>query len=67
VNLFILVTSAVASASGDSGSRWGELDRTYPRPIVSHAIAREVALEAFSRIRGEKHGQQAIDVKGGVP
>ncbi len=29
-----------------------ELGRTYPEPIVSHAIAREVALEAFARIRG---------------
>jgi deoxyribodipyrimidine photo-lyase len=34
-----------------------ELDRTYPRPIVSHAIAREVALEAFSRISAGKPGQ----------
>jgi deoxyribodipyrimidine photo-lyase len=25
------------------------LDLTYPRPIVSHAIARVVALEAFSK------------------
>jgi len=31
-----------------------ELDRTYPRPIVSHSIAREVALEAFARIKGGK-------------
>lgn len=29
-----------------------ELGKHYPRPIVSHAIAREVALEAFSRLRG---------------
>ena len=28
-----------------------ELGRTYPEPIVSHAIAREVALEAFARIK----------------
>jgi deoxyribodipyrimidine photo-lyase len=28
------------------------LDRTYPSPIVSHAIAREVALEAFGKIKG---------------
>jgi deoxyribodipyrimidine photo-lyase len=28
-----------------------ELGRTYPEPIVSHAIAREVALEAFSRLK----------------
>jgi len=27
------------------------LNRTYPEPIVSHAIAREVALEAFSKIK----------------
>jgi len=27
------------------------LGRTYPEPIVSHAIAREVALEAFARIK----------------
>lgn len=26
------------------------LDRTYPRPMVNHAIAREVALEAFARL-----------------
>jgi deoxyribodipyrimidine photo-lyase len=42
-----------------------ELGHTYPRPIVSHAIAREVALEAFSKIRGGKHGQRDIDAKGG--
>jgi deoxyribodipyrimidine photo-lyase len=29
-----------------------ERERTYPRPLVSHAIAREIALEAFSKIRG---------------
>ncbi len=28
------------------------LDRTYPRPVVSHAIAREVALEAYARLKG---------------
>ncbi len=28
-----------------------ELDRTYPRAIVSHAIAREVALEAYARTK----------------
>ena len=28
-----------------------ELDRTYPRPIVSHLISREVALEAYQRIK----------------
>ena len=27
-----------------------ELERTYPRPIVSHLVAREVALEAYRRI-----------------
>ena len=42
------------------------LDRTYPRPIVSHAIAREVALEAFARIRGGRNGQREIDPKGGA-
>lgn len=42
-----------------------ELERTYPRPIVSHAIAREVALEAFSKIRSGKPGQRGIDAKGG--
>ncbi|MBN2507186.1 MAG: deoxyribodipyrimidine photo-lyase, partial [Verrucomicrobia bacterium] len=31
-----------------------ELGRNYPQPIVSHAIAREVALEAFARIRSGK-------------
>lgn len=33
-----------------------ELGRTYPRPIVSHAIAREVALEAFSRLKSPQRG-----------
>jgi deoxyribodipyrimidine photo-lyase len=28
-----------------------ELGTTYPRPIVSHGIAREVALEAFARLK----------------
>jgi deoxyribodipyrimidine photo-lyase len=28
-----------------------ELGRTYPEPIVSHAMAREVALEAFARMK----------------
>ncbi len=28
-----------------------ELGGTYPKPIVSHAIAREVALEAFARVK----------------
>jgi deoxyribodipyrimidine photo-lyase len=28
-----------------------ELDRTYPRPIVSHLVSREVALEAYEAIR----------------
>ncbi|MBM3878025.1 MAG: deoxyribodipyrimidine photo-lyase [Verrucomicrobia bacterium] len=31
-----------------------ELGRDYPEPVVSHAIAREVALEAFARIRSRK-------------
>ncbi len=29
-----------------------KLGRNYPEPIVSHAIAREVALEAFARLKG---------------
>lgn len=29
-----------------------ELGRNYPRPLVSHAIAREVALEAYAALRG---------------
>ena len=28
------------------------LGRDYPEPIVSHAIAREVALEAFASLKG---------------
>jgi deoxyribodipyrimidine photo-lyase len=28
-----------------------ELGRTYPGPVVSHAIAREVALEAFHQLK----------------
>jgi deoxyribodipyrimidine photo-lyase len=31
-----------------------ELGKTYPEPIVSHAIAREVALEAFERIKANR-------------
>ncbi|MBE7501079.1 MAG: hypothetical protein HS113_12370 [Verrucomicrobiales bacterium] len=27
------------------------LDENYPRPVVSHAVAREVALEACTRIK----------------
>ena len=30
-----------------------ELGRNYPAPIVSHAIAREVALEAFAKLKGK--------------
>ncbi len=30
-----------------------DLGRTYPDPIVSHAIAREVALEAFAKIKSK--------------
>ncbi|HXG48311.1 MAG TPA: deoxyribodipyrimidine photo-lyase [Methylomirabilota bacterium] len=29
-----------------------EIGRTYPRPIVSHAIARQIALEAFASLKG---------------
>ena len=29
------------------------LDRTFPNPIVSHAIAREVALETFARLKAK--------------
>lgn len=31
-----------------------ELGRTYPQPVVSHAIARKVALEAFGEVRSGK-------------
>jgi deoxyribodipyrimidine photo-lyase len=34
-----------------AGVKWG---RTYPRPIVNHATAREAALAAFSEIRRRK-------------
>ncbi len=34
-----------------------ELDRTYPRPIVNHAIAREVALEAYGKLRQGRAGR----------
>ena len=30
-----------------------ELGRTYPEPIVNHTIAREVALEAFAKLKGK--------------
>lgn len=33
-----------------------ELGRTYPEPIVSHAIAREVALEAFAKLKNRPPG-----------
>ena len=33
-----------------------ELGRDYPRSIVSHGIVREVALEAFARIRSASAG-----------
>ena len=35
-----------------------KLGRTYPKPIISHAIAREVALEAFSKSKSRtaRHG-----------
>jgi deoxyribodipyrimidine photo-lyase len=33
------------------GAAGVELGRNYPEPVVSHAIAREVALEAFARIK----------------
>ncbi len=39
-------------ASSETLARAGvELGRDYPEPIVSHAIAREVALEAFAHIK----------------
>jgi deoxyribodipyrimidine photo-lyase len=31
-----------------------ELGRRYPGPIISHSTAREVALEAFGKIKPEK-------------
>ncbi len=34
-----------------------KLARTYPEPIISHAIAREVALEAFQKIRQQQSAQ----------
>ena len=42
----------VATAGG-LGAAGVVLDKTYPRPIVSHTIAREVALEAYAKIRTE--------------
>ena len=35
------------------GAAGVELGRAYPRPIVSHTIAREIALEAFARIKSD--------------
>ena len=32
-----------------------KLGASYPRPVVSHAIAREIALEAFAKIRQRDH------------
>ena len=40
------------------------LDADYPRPIVSHAIAREVALEAFARLRAPAEGGAAGSAPG---
>ena len=31
-----------------------KLGSTYPEPVVSHAIAREVALEAYARLRSQR-------------
>jgi deoxyribodipyrimidine photo-lyase len=36
-----------------------QLDRTYPAPVISHAIAREVALESFARLKSSKHQVRA--------
>jgi deoxyribodipyrimidine photo-lyase len=38
--------AAVLAAAGVS------LGQTYPEPVVSHAIARNVALEAFAKLKG---------------
>jgi deoxyribodipyrimidine photo-lyase len=35
-----------------------ELGRTYPLPVVSHTIAREVALETFAKINGQPASAQ---------
>lgn len=43
--------SAPTSVLAEAGV---ELGRDYPEPIVSHAIAREVALEAFRRIQAKR-------------
>jgi deoxyribodipyrimidine photo-lyase len=39
---------APASVLSEAGV---ELGKTYPEPLVNHVIAREVAMEAYSRIR----------------
>ncbi len=37
-----------------------ELGKTYPRPIIDHAVARDCALEALKKTRGSaKHPEQA--------
>ena len=40
-----------------------ELGRTYPQPIVAHAIAREVALEAFSRMKAAAKSSATVGRK----
>jgi deoxyribodipyrimidine photo-lyase len=37
-----------------------ELGRTYPQPIVSHTIAREVALETFAKTRSSKPARRVV-------
>jgi len=36
-----------------------EIGRNYPKPIVSHAIAREVALEEYARLKSRNDGKTA--------
>ncbi len=47
---------APADALRKAGVKLGE---TYPRPIVDHAKARQRALEAFAKMRGEEKGALA--------
>jgi len=43
-----------AAPAGVLGEAGVALGRDYPHPVVSHAIAREVALEAYTKIKGAR-------------
>lgn len=50
---------ASAEVLASAGVMLGE---NYPRPVVSHAVAREVALEAYARIKRGVSGRPALNL-----